>query len=153
MITHEDDGVWVTLEETIANHHEDIFACLTTPGGLMSWFCISAEIDLRTGGLIVFGWDQDMTRTSTLAILSYDAGGRIAWDWLVGSDNTHAPVYWTVEPKLDKGSRIVLRQGPFSDDVESLLMMVEEAQTWRWHLCNMRTVLEAKHDMRKVRPL
>jgi hypothetical protein len=34
-----------------------------------------------------------------------------------------------------------------------MVNMAEEAQIWRWHLCNLRTALEVGHDMRKVRPL
>lgn len=66
MIIHEDDGVWTELDETIAVHHEETFGALTTQGGLTRWFCVSAKVDLRTGGVIVFGWDEKMTRTSTL---------------------------------------------------------------------------------------
>jgi len=153
MITREEDGVWVELEETISVHHDQVFACLTTAPGLTRWFSVGAEIDLRPGGLIVFGWDQDMTRTSTIAILDYDAGGRIVWDWLPSSGDMHAPVYWKVEPRREEGSRVVLRQGPFRENAESLLVMAEEAQTWRWHLCNLRATLEVTYDMRKVRPL
>ena len=42
---------------------------------------------------------------------------------------------------------------PFKDDVESLIALGNEAESWRWQLCNLRSVLESKHDMRKVRPL
>jgi hypothetical protein len=31
--------------------------------------------------------------------------------------------------------------------------MAEDAESWRWYLCNMRTVLEARVDMRAERPL
>ena len=44
MITREDDGIWITLRETISIHHETIFAALTTPGGLTRWFSLSAEV-------------------------------------------------------------------------------------------------------------
>ncbi|NNM27067.1 MAG: SRPBCC domain-containing protein [Phycisphaerales bacterium] len=134
-------------------HHEEVFAALTTEAGLMRWYCISAEVDLRQGGLVVFGWDAKMTRTSTVAILDYDAGGRVVWDWHPGSGDMHAPVYWTVAPDVEAGSKITFRQGPFTEDAESLLVMANEAQTWRWYLCNLRSVFEAKLDMRKVRPL
>ena len=62
-------------------------------------------------------------------------------------------MYWKVEPSVEEGCRIVLRQGPFKEDVDSLMAMAEEAETWRWQLCNLRSVLEVSLDMRKVRPL
>ena len=153
MITREDDGVWITLKETISVHHEDVFACLTTAGGLMRWFPVAAEIDLRSGGLIVFGWDQDMAHKSTVAILDYDPGGKIVWDWYADNGDMHAPIYWTVQPDTEQGSHITFRQGPFKSDTDSLLIMAGEAEAWRWHLCNLRTTLEAKFDMRKIKPL
>jgi uncharacterized protein YndB with AHSA1/START domain len=153
MISREDDGVWVELRETIAVHHEEAFACLTSTGGLTRWFCVSARLDLRPGGLLVLGWDERMTRTSTVAILDYDPGGKVTWDWYAANGDTHAPVYWSVEPSVEEGCVVKLRQGPFREEVESLVVMAEEAQMWRWYLCNMRSTLEARHDMRKVRPL
>jgi uncharacterized protein YndB with AHSA1/START domain len=153
MITREGDGVWVTIEETIALHHDDVFACLTTAGGLTRWFPVAADVDLRQGGLVVFGWDEEMNHKSTVAILDYDAGGRVVWDWYADHGDMHAPVYWEVKPAREKGSVVTLRQGPFRSDIDSLMIMAEEAETWRWHLCNLRCVLEARHDMRSVRPL
>jgi uncharacterized protein YndB with AHSA1/START domain len=153
MITKEDDGLWVTMEESIALHYEEVFACLTTVAGLTRWFCLSAEIDLRSGGTIVFGWDPKLERKTTIAILEFDPGGRVTWDWYAANGDTHAPVYWEVQPSTEKGAIVRLRQGPFKPDLDHAIRMAEEAQTWRWHLCNLRTTLEVKHDMRKVRPL
>lgn len=153
MIKREDDGVWVTLRETIACHHDEVFACLTTAEGLSRWFPVAAKIDLEAGGQIVLGWNKDFTRTTTVAILDYDPEGRIVWDWHASHQDTHAPVYWMVEPSVEEGSKVELRQGPFKEDVDSLMSMAEEAESWRWQLCNLRSVLEVSLDMRKHRPL
>ncbi len=153
MVKREKDGVWAVLEETIAAHHDEVFGCLTTADGLSRWFPVAAKVDLRVGGMIVLGWDKDFTRTTTIAILDYDAAGRITWDWHAGHHENRAPLYWKVEPSVEQGSRVELRQGPFNEEVESLITMVEEAESWRWRLCNLRSALEVAHDMRKVRPL
>ncbi len=153
MIKNEDDGYWIELAETIAAHHEEVFACLTTAGGLSRWFPVKAEVDLRVGGTIVFGWNREFSRTTTVAILDYDPGGKIVWDWQVAHSDVHAPLYWSVEPEVEQGCRVNLREGPFKSDTESLITMAEEAESWRWQLCNLRTALEVGHDMRKVRPL
>ncbi|HVP74275.1 MAG TPA: SRPBCC domain-containing protein [Phycisphaerales bacterium] len=154
MISREEDGVWIVLREVIALHHEEVFACLTTADGLTRWFPVAAEIDtLAPGGVIRLYWDEKRTKSTTIAILNYDAGGMIVWDWYAQSSDTHAPVYWVVSPSVEQGSKVVLRQGPFKDDADSLIAMADEAESWRWQLCNLRSVLEAKHDMRKVRPL
>ena len=52
-----------------------------------------------------------------------------------------------------KGARVILRHGPFPADADALIFMADSAESWRWYLCNLRSVLEQKHDMRAVRPL
>ena len=153
MIRREDDGYWLGHRETIAAHHADVFASLTTPAGLTRWFPLAAQVDLREGGLIVLGWDEKFARKTTVAILDYGAAGTIVWDWFASHGDAHAPLYWTVEPAVESGSIVSLEQGPFLGDSDSLVAMAEEAQFWAWHLCNLRGVLEANHDMRKIRPL
>ena len=153
MIKREPDGLWIELQETIASHHDEVFMLLTTAGGLTRWVPVAAKVDLRPGGKIVLSWDANFTRTTTVAILDYDAEGLIVWDWQAAHSEQHAPVYWMVQPDVEQGSRVQIRQGPFNEDVDSLITMAEEAASWRWQLCNLRSVLESSHDMRKVRPL
>ena len=61
--------------------------------------------------------------------------------------------YQRPESQQEEGSQVQLRQGPFREDVDSLITMAQEVAYWRWYLCNLRSVLESSHDMRKVRPL
>ena len=132
MIREEDDGLWNVLSETIASHHEDVFEALTTAGGLRSWFSMDAKVELRQGGQIVFCWDKNCTRTSTIAILDYDAGGKIVWDWFAENTSQHAPVYWQVEPSREKGAVVTMRQGPFKDERrrEIARFLVHEGPAW-----------------------
>ncbi len=153
MIRHEEDGYWLVIEETIAAHHEEIFGAITTATGLRQWFPLDAEIDLRTGGRVTLSWDKDFNRTTTIAILNYDPGGQIVWDWIVSYGDTHAPIYWSVEPVLDQGCKVTFRQGPYRENTESFIAMAGEASTWQWYICNLRTLHEAKLDMRQHRPL
>ncbi len=155
MIKREDDGLWVVLSETIASHHEEVLACLTTSGGLTRWFPVAAEVDLRKGGSITLGWDEKMSRTTTIKVMDFNADGRMTWAW---HPNRHpdleVPVHWAVEPSVEEGSKVTLSEGPFDPaQTEMMIAMAEEAESWRWQLCNLRTVLEVKHDMRRVRPL
>lgn len=153
MVRQEDDGLWLEHEEVIASHPDTVMDMLVTSEGLSRWFPLAAQIDPTPGGLLVLGWDEKMKRTSTVTVLDYDAQGRIVWDWLSVRGEIHAPLYWSVEPVVEEGTRVRLRQGPFqADDLDSLIAMAEEAQFWTWHLCNMRSTLEAKLDMRRVRP-
>ncbi|MCA9290600.1 MAG: SRPBCC domain-containing protein, partial [Phycisphaerales bacterium] len=104
MITREEDGYWIELHETVAVHHEEVFAALTTTAGLIRWFPVNVEIDLRPGGLIVFGWDATFKHRTSVAILDYDPGGTVVWDWCAAHHDIHAPLYWTVEPQVEEGS-------------------------------------------------
>jgi uncharacterized protein YndB with AHSA1/START domain len=153
MIKREDDGLWIVFEERVGLHHEEVFASLTTAAGLVRWFPLAAEIEARPGGKLVLGWDEKFQHKTTVAVLDYDPGGRVVWDWYASSQDRHAPVYWTVRPDVEQGSIVEFRQGPFFNDEESLIALADEAVSWRWRLCNLRTSLEARHDMRLVRPL
>lgn len=156
MIVEDPDSpgmFWIHHEQPIAVHHEDVFACLTTAAGLCRWLAVDAQIDAEPGGLIVLAWDRGWKSTTTVAILEIDAGGSIVWDWQAAASDQHAPLYWQVLPSVESGSIVGLRQGPFKSTGDSLRVMAEEAQHWTWYLCNLRGVLEAKHDMRAVRPL
>jgi hypothetical protein len=114
---------------------------------------VAAKVDLKSGGEIVLGWNQDFSRKTTIEILDYDADGRIVWNWHAAQYEFRAPVHWQVEPDVEEGSKVTLRQGPFPENVESLMAMADEAESWRWQLCNLRSVLEASVDMRRHRPL
>ena len=153
MIRREEDGVWLVLEETIAAHHEEVFGCFTTESGLVRWFPVAAEVDLRKGGRILLCWDENCTRTLTVDILEYDAGGSMVWDWYTNRGDLRVPIEWTVTPMVEHGAKVSMRQGPFPLQTDSLIALAEEATSWRWQLCNLRSTLEVKHDMRKVRPL
>jgi hypothetical protein len=58
-----------------------------------------------------------------------------------------------VTPEAEEGARVIHRHGPFLDNSDMILVAANDAESWRWYMCNLRTVLEAKVDMRKDRPL
>lgn len=153
MVKLENDGAWVTLKETIASHHEEVFACLTTEAGLMRWFAVSCEVDMRSGGEIRLSFDRKFKRTLTIPIIKFDPAGEVTWGWYPGVDDEMVPIHWTVSPEVEQGSRVIHRHGPFRNDPEKLVELANDAESWRWYLCNLRTVLEARVDMRAVRPL
>jgi len=153
MVKRENNGIWVTLKETIAASHEEVFACLTTDVGLTRWFTLAAEVDLRRGGTMKLAFDAKFRRAFQVPILDYDADGRVTWGWPIGLAEDHVPLAWTVTPDVEAGARVIQRHGPFPDDADSILSAANDAESWRWYLCNLRTVLESKVDMRSERPL
>ena len=153
MVVQDEKGVWTVLRETISAHPEEVFAALTTEAGLIRWFPVAAQVDLRAGGSIVLGWDRKFKRTLTIGIEEFDAGGRITWHWPSRVDDKFVRIEWSVHPSVENGSEVVLRMGPIGTGPEALMAMAEDAESWRWYLCNLRTVFEARVDMRSVRPL
>ena len=153
MVKREADGVWITLKETIAANHEDVFACLTTDVGLTRWFTLAAEVDLRKGGSMKLAFDAKFRRAFEVPILDFDTEGRVTWGWPIGIADDFVPLEWTVTPDVEEGARVIQRHGPFQDDADSLISAANDAESWRWYLCNLRTVLEAKVDMRAERPV
>ena len=153
MVKREDDGIWVTLKENIAASHEEVFACLTTDAGLTRWFTLAAEVDLRKGGSMKLAFDAKFRRAFEVPILNYDPEGRVTWGWPLGVTDEIVALEWTVTPDVEAGSRVIQRHGPFPEDADALISAANDAESWRWYLCNLRRVLEAKVDMRSERPL
>lgn len=153
MVVQDEHGVWTVLRETIAVHPEEVFAALTTEAGLTRWFPVAARVDLRTGGSIVLGWDRKFRRTLTIGVTAFDPSGTVVWAWPTRSGDHTIPIEWTVKPSVEEGAEVILRMGPITPDPESLIAMAEDGESWRWYLCNLRTVLESRTDMRTVRPL
>jgi uncharacterized protein YndB with AHSA1/START domain len=155
MVRREHDGVWVTLKETIAAAPEEVFACFSTPEGLTRWLAVGAEMNAEPGGTITLAWDRTFDRTLTVRIREYEPGSlRIGFDWFPDPlSEESVPVHVVVTPEVGGGTRVIMRQGPFREDVDALIAMADGAESWRWYLCNLRSVLETRHDMRSVRPL
>ncbi len=154
MVRRETDGIWVTLKETISAPPEEVFSCFATPEGLTRWLAVGAELDTRAGGTMTLSWDREFERTLSVQVKEFDPNGRIVFDWFPDPlSETSVPVQVTVSGDIETGARVILRQGPFDDISDSLIAMADAAESWRWYLCNLRSVLETKHDMRALRPL
>ncbi|MFM7134779.1 MAG: SRPBCC domain-containing protein [Planctomycetota bacterium] len=165
MVGREDDGVWVTLKETIHAAPAEVAACLSSAGGLCRWLAVACEYGSEPGETVSISWDREWNSSTTVKILDLepDVAGegrcRVRWEWFPDIlDETPVPVELTSSPLPDVagasgGVRVILRHGPFPDTADAILTAASSAEEWRWYLCNLRSVLEAKHDMRAVRPL
>jgi len=160
MVKREADGVWLTLKETIAAPAEEVFACFTTADGLSRWLAVGAEVELDgngrgQAGSLTLAWDRAFERTVTVPVRAYEpTEGRIAFDWFPDPlDEASVPVSVVVTADPTGGTRVILREGPFRTDCDAMIALADAAESWRWYLCNLRSVLETRHDMRAVRPL
>lgn len=166
MVGRENDGVWVTLKETVHASPEEVASCIATPAGFCRWLAVACEFDGSEGSTLAISWDREWNHATEVKLISFDASraheGRahIKFEWFPSAlEDSATPVEITVAPIAARGdgtsgARVILRHGPFSaSDAESLIFMADSAESWRWYLCNLRSVLEQKHDMRAVRPL
>ncbi len=155
MVRREVGGVWVTLKETIAASPDEVLECLTTPEGLTRWLAVGASFEPHAGGKLTLAWDREATHMLETTIHEYDiAAGRVSWVWYPAPlEDWTVKLEFIVDRHIEEGARIIVRLGPFSESTESLLAAADAAESWRWYLCNLRSVLESKHDMRAVRPL
>jgi uncharacterized protein YndB with AHSA1/START domain len=157
VVKREADGVWLTLKETIAAPAEEVFACFATAEGLTRWLAVGAEFEPPSDGRrgsITLAWDRSFTHTVTVAIREFLPPGRIGFEWYPDPlDERSVPVSVVVTAEVSGGCRVILREGPFASDADSLVALADAAESWRWYLCNLRCVLETRHDLRAVRPL
>lgn len=165
MVGREENGVWVTLKETVHAAPAEVASCITTAAGFCRWLAVDCEFDETEGGTLSISWDREWNHTNEVKVLAFDADraidgrARIRFEWYPSAlEDTATPVEITVTPVAARGdgtsgARVILRHGPFADNADALIFMADSAESWRWYLCNLRSVLEQKHDMRAVRPL
>lgn len=58
---------------------EDVWAALTDPKELESWFANDVELDLRPGGGALFRWGNGEERHAT--VTEVEPGERLAFEW------------------------------------------------------------------------
>lgn len=165
MVQREADGVWITLKEVVHAAPGEVAACVADAAGICRWLAVAAEYPPEVGATLSIAWDRTWSHSTDLRILAHDCArvhdghARVRWEWFPSAlDEAPVPVELAVTPLPDRGgnsggARVILRHGPFADDPETLLVVADSAESWRWYLCNLRSVLEAKHDMRAMRPL
>ena len=165
MVGREDDGVWVTLKETVHAPPAEVASCITSAAGFCRWLAVACELESSDYATLAIPWDREWNHTTEVKVLAFDADralaghARIKFEWYPSAlDDSPTPVELTVTPVAARGdgtsgARVILRHGPFATDADALIFMADSAESWRWYLCNLRSVLEQKHDMRAVRPL
>jgi uncharacterized protein YndB with AHSA1/START domain len=165
MVGRENDGIWVTLKETVHAPPAEVAACITSASGFCRWLAVDCEFEGSEGTTLAISWDRNWVHSTEVKVLEFDGEhfldgrARIKFEWYPSAlEDTPTPIELAVTPVAARGdgttgARVILRQGPFADDAEALIFMADSAESWRWYLCNLRSVLEQKHDMRAVRPL
>jgi uncharacterized protein YndB with AHSA1/START domain len=58
---------------------DEVWAALTDPDELESWFANEVELDLRPGGELTFRWRNGQTRHAT--VTEVEPGQRLTFEW------------------------------------------------------------------------
>jgi uncharacterized protein YndB with AHSA1/START domain len=111
------DRIERTLQ--LAHSPERVWAALTTPEGLGTWFGHSAEVDLRVGGLVKLTWDSGDAATLTIERLEPPHVFGYTWNiyGLPEGDPRRTYVEFTVEPN-DSGTTLTMVESGFAQAPE-----------------------------------
>ena len=90
----------VTREEVIATSPEALWAALTEPDQVARWFGDTAEIDLRVGGTVRFGWPAG--EVSKGVVTAVEPGKIFAFKWDVFGTITDPGSFTHVEFRLHR---------------------------------------------------
>jgi uncharacterized protein YndB with AHSA1/START domain len=98
--------VEITRELVLAAPADEVWDALTDPERLAEWFANDVELDLRTGGLGVFRWDNGEIRTAVVE--EVDPPRRFGFRWTDCDDDASEVVF-----ELDDvhgGTRVTVRE-------------------------------------------
>jgi len=98
---------------------ETVWAALTDPGQVASWFGETAEFAAELDGEGYFGW-QSHGRFA-MRIEGFEPSHRLTWRWAREADKpldeAHSTVVeWTLLPREDGGTTLLLKESGFSTE-------------------------------------
>jgi uncharacterized protein YndB with AHSA1/START domain len=96
----------------IGADREQVWAALTQPDLLVRWFpTVSAEVDLRPGGAMLFTWEESEDEA---VVETVEPPSRFVFRWRpAGRDRPFTTVTITLD-RIEGGTRLVLTESGFS---------------------------------------
>ena len=79
-------GQTLTFERTVRADPKEVFWAFTTSGALRNWFCDSAQVDARKGGLIYLTWNDGYYSSGEFT--EFVPGESLAYTWRGPGDTT-----------------------------------------------------------------
>jgi uncharacterized protein YndB with AHSA1/START domain len=134
----------VTCEALIAAPRERVWAALTEPAHLAAWFGDTAEIDLRRGGGVRFGWRADEVCTGV--VVKVEPVRRFAFRWDAFGTIKDPGLYTRVDFRLhrsDDATRLVVVESGFAalavaESEDRLAHVLQEhVDGWRNEICDL----------------
>src|SRR5215211_467726 len=100
------ETVEITRELVLPAPADEVWEALTDPEHMMEWFANDVELDLRTGGLGVFRWDNGEIRTAVVE--EVDAPRRFGFRW-TDVDEAESDVLFELDEVAD-GTRVTVHE-------------------------------------------
>lgn len=129
----------IAKEITVAADIEAVWAALTDPAEVASWFGDFAEIDLRPGGAATFGWSEHGARFAAVVEV-VEPPARFAYRWAVDAsspvgDGPSTLVEFTLE-EVAGGTRVRLVESGFAALPDKIYesTLAENTSGWRAEL-------------------
>jgi len=127
---------------------DKVFAALTEPDGLASWFLDSAEIALRKGGTFHFTWQGGYSMKGK--VKKVEEGRLVVYAWvdkLPGGKVVETEARFDLQKK-GKGTLLSLTHRGFKKGPKWLALYGAIQSGWAHYLTNLRSVLEHGTDLR-----
>jgi uncharacterized protein YndB with AHSA1/START domain len=141
----------IEREIIIAAPQERVWAVLTQPEHVASWFGDSAEIDLRPGGKIAFGWSQYSDAVHRATVERVEPHGFFSYRWArpAGEDVTPGNstlVEFTLTPAEPGSTRLRVVESGFTSldasEAERATAAEENTKGWRDELGELKDYAE-----------
>jgi uncharacterized protein YndB with AHSA1/START domain len=97
--------VEITRELVLPAPADEVWEALTDPDRLAEWFANDVELDLRTGGLGVFRWDNGEIRRAVVE--EVDPPRRFGFRWT--DDDADSEVLFELD-EIPDGTRVTVRE-------------------------------------------
>jgi uncharacterized protein YndB with AHSA1/START domain len=137
------------IERTVelAHPQEKVWAAITTPEGLSSWFGDEVEIDLRPGGTGEMRWVKEGF-TARMRVERVEPPTVFGYTWgvygLPDEDPRRTYVEFTLEP-VSGGTRLTVVESGFAQLPEAVYRKAFDGNTdgWRQELAELAAYLDA----------
>ncbi|HTT46232.1 MAG TPA: SRPBCC domain-containing protein [Thermoplasmata archaeon] len=124
-----------------------VFKWISTPERLTRWLCDSASLPARTGGTYRLGWDGGPTHSGRVLDFTRGAGFTLAWQWPGKERLGTTRLRLSIEAK-DDGTVLRFTHSGFQRTGEWVDLYEGAIRGWTYFMMNLKSVMEAKHDLR-----
>jgi len=123
-----------------------VFRALTDPGEIVRWLADVAEIEPRTGGSYLVGWNDGPQHRGE--ILEFRRGRKVAfaWSW-EGVALKGTRLTFSIAPR-GKGTLLTVEHSGFPKEAKWVELYAGAEWGWTYFAMNLKSVLESGHDLR-----